>query len=372
MSEKKENKVLKDKAQESKDGKNKTNDKKAVSTDKPESSNKSIFIVSAVLIIIFSIVFVFINDRLNKIEQEINKSNIQNKADVQQSENQKIEVLSRFSGIQKKLEELDSKQEVLSHTLTQPLEQQIHVNKDYALAEIEHLLIIASYNLQLDHNVATALSAMESADARLTGLNDPAVLSVREQLVADMNELRSMNQADLSGLALFLSDLINRIDELALKENILLEQAGTSTKPDEEQAEGIKHFFTLVFKELKSLVVITRDQNVSKVRLLPDEIYFLKANLKLELANARFAVFNRDTDNLHASIGHIQIWLNDYFDLSDAAVNNIYDSLSRMKKMELKFPEMDISSSLESVRALSRYQDEHYNTADEEGLVPLK
>jgi uroporphyrin-III C-methyltransferase len=372
MSEEKENKVLVDKPQKKIVEGNKAKDKKTVSVDKSKSINWLSFIVPVVLLLIISIPFVFLNDRLNNIEKEFNQSNIKINSTHQHIDNQIKDSSSRLSSMQKKLEEFESKQDVLSRLLSQPQEQQVHINKDYALAEIEHLLIIATYNLQLGHDVATALAAMEAADARLNGFSDPAVLSVREQLITDMNDLRSLNQADLSGLSLFLSDLISRVDELALKENIMLEKAEINSKPNEEQVKGVKHFFMLVFKELKSLIVITRDQSISKARLLPDEIYFLKANLKLELANARFSVFNRDTDNLHASIGHIQLWLNEYFDLSNAAVRNVYDALSRMKKLELAFPDVDISSSLESVRALSRSQDESYDTNNEEGLIPLQ
>jgi len=372
MSEEKENKLLEDKPRKDQSKKNKIDDKKTVSSDKSKSTNKLYFIALVVVVVIFSMGFAFINDRLSNIEKEFNQSSIKNDDVNQDSHNRINETISRFSGIQKKLEELESKQDVLTHSLSQPVEQQIHINKDYALAEIEHLLIIASYNLQLDHNVATALSAMESAEARLTGLTDPAILSVRKQLISDMNELRSINQADLSGLSLFLSDLINRVDTLPLKDNIVLQPPEKIDEPIVESVEGVKHFFSLVFKELKSLVVITRDKNVSKARLLPDEIYFLRANLKLELANARFSVFNRDTDNLQASIGHIQRWLKDYFNLSDAAVKNIYDSLTAMKKMDLDFPAVDINSSLESVRALSRSQGETHTDVNDEGLVPLQ
>lgn len=321
------------------------------------------------LIVIFSVVSVLLNNRITKIEAGINKASITADSISKDTDNRISDIASRFPAIQEQLEGLESKQDVLSHSLSQPQEQEIQINEDYALAEVEHLLIIASYNLQLDHDIATALAAMEAADARLKGLRDPAVLTVREQLIADINTLRSLNQADLSGLGLFLSDLIGRIDALPLKDNVVLEKSEPVTEANKEQVAGIRQFFVLVWKELKSLVIITRDENVNKARLLPDEIYFLRANLKLELANARFAVFNRDTDNLQASIGHIQVWLDDYFDLSDAAVQNIYDSLARMKDLELAFPKLDISSSLESVRALIRYQDESNNVMNGEGLI---
>ncbi len=366
MSETSDNKLPETKSSKSKQ--TVVDSKKTDSNSKSKSIIPFSFIVPILLLAVIATVFIFINNRLDEVEQKLNQSNQVNSSASQSIDNQFNETLSRFTSVQKKLDELDSKQEMLTHSLSKPEQQQIHINKDYALAEIEHLLIIASYNLQLGHDVAAAISAMESAGARLTGFIDPDVLSVREQLIADMNELRSVEQADLSGLGLFLSDLINRVDDLALKENIIDRKPVEVNEPNIEQVNGIKHFFSLVWKELKSLVVITRGENISKARLLPEEIYFLRANLKLELANARFAVFNRDMDNLNASIDHIQKWLNGYFDLSDAAVSNIYDSLSSMKKLELAFPQMDISSSLESVRALIRSQDENDTVVNEEEI----
>ena len=171
-----------------------------------------------------------------------------------------------------------------------------------------------------------------------------------------MNTLRSLNQVDLSGLGLFLSDLIDRIDNLPLQNNIVIKQQESEKTNQNKPVNNVNQFFVLVWQEIKSLVVITRDKDVAKVRLLPDEVYFLKANIKLELANARFAVFNRDSENFYASIEHIQNWLNDYFNMSDASVSNIYESLNSMKKMDLLLPKLDINSSLESVRALVRYQ----------------
>tara|TARA_R110002096_G_scaffold393007_1_gene588001 strand:- start:6349 stop:7437 length:1089 start_codon:yes stop_codon:yes gene_type:complete len=336
------------------------------------SGNKTYLILLLLFIFIFSGAFYYGYQQIVMLGEKLAAtSSIETRvlADV---DNRIRQSSSTFLELRKKLDELAINQEMLTEAVNQPVEQQIHINEDYALAEVEHLLIIASYNLQLDHDVATALSAMEAADARLTGLRDPVVLSVREQLIADMNELKTINQADLSGLGLFLSDLINRVDQLPLKENIVVEKQEIVAQKNEVELAGIKHFLVLVWEELKSLVVITRDTEVNKARLLPDEIYFLRANLKLELANARFAVFNRDTNNLHASIGHIEIWLNEYFDLSDAAVQNIYDSLNKMKDLELGFPHMDISSSLESVRALIRSQGEASRAINNDELEPIQ
>lgn len=329
-----------------------------------KSTNKVLFILLFLLVVIISGAFTYGYKQIVTLKSDLIATDTIEERVLAEIDQRTQQTIAEFSNIENQLDELETRQSMLADTVNQPAEEAIYINEDYALAEVEHLLIIATYNLQLDHDVATALAAMEAADDRLNGLGDPVVLSIREQLIAEMNELRSLNQADLSGLGLFLSDLINRVDKLPLKKNVIVEKPDALLEKEAEQMElaGVKQFFVLVWEELKSLVVITRDTEVNKARLLPEEIYFLRANLKLELANARFAVFNRDTENLQASIGHIQVWLNEYFDLSDAAVQNIHDSLLRMKDMELAFPKMDISSSLESVRALIRSHDETNRT----------
>ncbi len=325
-----------------------------------KSTNKVFLILLFLFVVIFSGAFAYGYKQITTLKNNLIATDAIEERVLAEVDQRIQQSTATLSDIENQLDELETRQAMLADAVNQPTEEAIHINEDYALAEVEHLLIIATYNLQLDHDIATALAAMEAADNRLNGLRDPAVLSIRELLIAEMNELRSLNQADLSGLGLYLSDLINRVDMLPLKKNVVVEKpkALLDKEPEQMELAGIKQFFVLVWEELKSLVIITRDTEVNKARLLPEEIYFLRANLKLELANARFAVFNRDTENLQASIDHIQGWLNEYFDLADAAVQNIHDSLLRMKDLELAFPQMDISSSLESVRALIRSQDE--------------
>ncbi len=262
---------------------------------------------------------------------------------------------SGFTDINNRLDALAKRQDSLRELIPEPVTETIELNEEFALAEIEHLLTIANYRLQLNNDVATALKAMETADLRLQNLTVPGALQVREQIIADMNSLRSLNQADLSGLGLFLSDLIKRVDSLPVREDVIVSAPEfEEVKPAADAENKISEFFRLVWAELKSLVIISRDQDISKTLLLPDEIYFLRSNIKLELANARFAVFNRDTGNFNASIEHLQDWLQNYFDKSDASVRNVSDSLQKMSRIELAFPNIDISSSIESVKALAR------------------
>src|SRR5690606_18770974 len=60
--------------------------------------------------------------------------------------------------------------------------QQRGGSTDWALAEVENLLIIATQRLTLARDVDVAIAAMGAADERLAGLDDPALTDVRAQI----------------------------------------------------------------------------------------------------------------------------------------------------------------------------------------------
>ena len=231
-------------------------------------------------------------------------------------------------------------------------------NEDWAIAEVEYLLIIAMHRLLLEGDVITALAAMEAADLRLKGLGDPGLLPVRQQLVADMNQLRAVNHADLAGMAIYLAELVDLAADLPLNSQVITKAVLSA---DENQIdEGLaaepiwKKVPRLLWQEIKSLVVIKRSGEARQALLLPGEEYFLTQNLRLELESARLSVLRADSGNLRASVVLIQSWLRQYFDTNDSAVINVMETLDQMQAIELQPALPDISSSVETLRAYLR------------------
>ncbi len=237
--------------------------------------------------------------------------------------------------------------------------QQGKGDNDWSLAEIEQLLIIAMHRLQLESDVPMALAAMRAADDRLRDNDDPRILPLRRQLTADMNALKAVKAVDISGLSLFLSDLVGRVNNLPLQQAKVIE---TARKDQDKQAQGKsskwERLKSSVWQELKSLVLISRRGDETIATLMPEQQYFLYQNLRLQLESARYAVLRRDTANLHISVEIIRSWLEDYFDTSDTSVGNILETLEQMAKLELSPPLPDISSSLQTLRAYLSSHDE--------------
>lgn len=255
--------------------------------------------------------------------------------------------------LEQELSSLEETQSVTTAALQKLADRERWDNLDWALAEIEYLSIIAMQRLSLVREPQPALAALEAAARRLKDIDDPGLIPVREQFTRDINALRELPESDVPGMALYLADLITRAEKLPLKPDTPAVLREHPDEPDEAD-EGWRAVLDAVWREIRGLIVIQREDAPPPALLSPDERYFLYQNLRVELASAREAVLRRDTRNLRTSLELIDDWLDRYFDTDASAVANMRESLAQMQRVELD-PELpDISGSLESVRAYIR------------------
>lgn len=264
---------------------------------------------------------------------------------------------NEYGALGTSIKDIESKQGLLGDSINSMFAKRKDDSEDWALAEVEHLLIIATQQLSLDADVDTALAAMEAADGRLRDMSDPALINTRSQILSDINALKSVNAVDIAGMSMYMADIINRAEHLPLKKSELtglVQETGGGQSAELEQAPLWKRLLQTVWHELKGLVVITREKDAGVLSLVPEQRYYLYQNLRMELDAARLAILRRDTDNLRASLELVQQWLEKYFDVSETAVANIRDSLRQMSRVTLRPKIPDISSSLETLRAYAR------------------
>ena len=289
------------------------------------------------------------------------------------SQTQVDSMTGNFAAVDDAIRQLERKQDEQAETLTSFYRdmQKQGSNEDWAIAEVEYLLIIAMQRLLLEEDVTTALAAMEAADLRLNNLSNPGLLLVRKQLASDMNQLRSVNLADTVGMAIYLADMVDLSADLPLRAEVIVEtmdpsSTDTNASNDEPVVDPLwKRIPKILWQEIKSLVVIKRSGEVKQALLLPNEEYFLYQNLRLELESARQAVLRSDSQNLRSSIDLILPWMRQYFNTSDSAVVNVMETLDKMRSVELKPDLPDVSSSLESLRAYIRKNSSDLSATDD-------
>jgi len=272
---------------------------------------------------------------------------------------------ARIKDLARQVEDLHSQQEEIARSVQELASEFPGGNEDWALREVEFLLIVAMHHLELEHNIDAALNAMQEAALRLHGLGGAALDPVREQLASDIKRLQELDTADVSRLALFLEELAGLVNTLPLAGS----HKGSVTAAENLQSQpgGDRGILNALWQELRNLVIIRHDDGKQRALLAPDQEYYLYQNLRLELESARLSLLRRDTENLHASVDTLQRWITEYFDGNDPGVADALKNLKQLSSINLSPPVPDISSSLESLRAYMREKDESAPTDGDNG-----
>ena len=227
----------------------------------------------------------------------------------------------------------------------------------WIIAEAEYLLTVASHRLSLEQDIGTAIAALTAADQRLKQVGDPGVMNVRREIAKEINALRSVEMPDIIGMAFELASLASTAEQLPLIVKQRQEQFENSFSATEEatsQAEDMTGVMDAVWKDIKSLVVIRKNDKPVDALLAPDQRHFLYQNLILKLETGRLALLQGDEKNLKTSLDVAEKWINGYFDHETTAYKNFESTIARIKNINLTPQLPDISRSLRAVR---QYKD---------------
>jgi uroporphyrin-3 C-methyltransferase len=218
-------------------------------------------------------------------------------------------------------------------------------SKRWMRTEAEHLMQAANIALQLNHDPATALVALEAADQRLTELADPTLMNVRAKLAEEIAALRALEHPDVEGIALTLGSLAARVELLPVAGVAKEEPAAAATTQSAWQRAVAK-----LGAALKSMVSVQRTSGGGLPILAPEERFFLYRNLELELESARLAALEGDAANYDQSLQSAQRWLETRFEKDNPGVQSAIAALAELQTVKLVTSWPDISGSLAELR----------------------
>lgn len=269
--------------------------------------------------------------------------------------------------LEQQQEELANGQTALAARLNRLASQVNRSETGWTLAEVEYLLRVATESLQLRRDRRTAIAALKSADARLLELADPQLLPVRERLAQELNRLREVPEVDFDGISLRLADDLQRVDSLPV--------AGSRYEPPKPE---IKSFDTtrtagdwrelpqIIWAALKELFLVREHDKPVAPMLPPERVWFLKENLRLQLAAARLALLREDRQAYRQALETAVTWLRDWFDNEDLAVTAMVQGLEELAAVDIRPDLPDVSGSLQKLRELQKQQEAQVVPAVEE------
>lgn len=243
-------------------------------------------------------------------------------------------------------------------------EQEGRGRGDWQVAEAEYLVRIANNRLQLERDVGTALSALESADTRLRETGDPALLDARKALANDIQALRATARPDVAGMSMAISGVVNTLDKMPLSglapppagDGIAAPGAASREAAPAANTSDWRHLLSGVWDTLKTLVVIRQHAKPVRPLLPPEQRYFLTENLRLLLEQARLALLREDSADFQQRLATARQWIETYFDTEAPATRGALQTLDELAKQDIHPALPDISNAL---KAIERYRQRH-------------
>ncbi len=224
--------------------------------------------------------------------------------------------------------------------------------RQWAVAEAEHLLAIANHRLQLDDEVGLSLAALKAADRELHRAGDPHLLPVRRRIANEIVALEGLHKMDVSGLALRLQSMAAAVDKLPLGPDMTYHPVATVVNAKTPPRHGWHKFLFELRSDFSHLIIIQRSGRPQPPLLAPREAYFLQQNLKLMLYSAQLALLEHHGIVFGNDLAQARRWLVRYFDSSSTRVIHMERALASMHARAPKLQVPDISGSLDLLRQI--------------------
>lgn len=225
----------------------------------------------------------------------------------------------------------------LQRSQVEDLIKTLNVSRDENLVyDLEAGLRVASQQAALTGSAEPLITALQSADERLTRAKQPRLDNVRRAVAKDLDRVRATRVADINALTIRLDEAVRLVDEIPLinqPEGISKAPAPVtspsvgdrkttngkaSAAPDDSWRHAVLSWTRgaaeSVWSETRSLVRVTRIAQPEGMLIAPDQAFFLRENVKLRLLNARLALLSRQTPQATADLRLVERTLPRYFD----------------------------------------------------------
>ncbi len=225
---------------------------------------------------------------------------------------------------------------------------------DWVVSEIEISLNLASQQLLLAGNIPFAAGILENAEQRLNRFDQAALLPVKQAISQDLAALKSRSYLNISATAMRLDRLENTLSGLPLIPDAVLKTGDSTPEPTSAAGSLWDKAWDNTVSMFKSMVEVRRVNSSDTLLLAPDQLYFVKENLRLRLLNARLALFQYNNDSYQSDLDAIETAVKQYFDTQSPSTQAWLQELSELKALEIRMVSDDALSG--SLNAILNYQ----------------
>ncbi|MGR4870727.1 uroporphyrinogen-III C-methyltransferase [Variovorax sp. LARHSF232] len=205
----------------------------------------------------------------------------------------------------------------LQRAQLEELMQSLSRSRDENLVvDIESAVRLGFQQAQVTGNVEPLLAALKVGEQRVARSAQPRLMPLQRALSRDADRIQSGSNGNTADALHKLDDLMRLVDDLPTL-NAVATQTGTSLWPSESlpaDAPWWQRVLAAVRQEARSLVRVGRVDRPEAVLVAPEQVFFLRENLKLKLLNVRLALLSRQVDTARNELAAVTTAVNRYFD----------------------------------------------------------
>ena len=284
-----------------------------------------------------------------------------------QAQEQVLEASARLTVAETRLSEVALQR----HQLEELMQSLSRSRDENLVVDVESAIRVAQQQAQLTGSLEPLVASLKSAQQRIERAAQPRLAPVLRALGRDLERLSSTRVNDTTGLLAQIDELVRQVDDLpvlnavaqaasARRMNARVQADGSTSAATEEDAtwwrNALQRSWEVLRDEARGLVRVSRIDQPEAILLAPDQIFFLRENLKLKLLNARLGVLARQYDSARSDLAGATSALNKYFDPASRRTQNaatvLQQAQAHLKDAEL--PRLDETLSTLATAAAGR------------------
>jgi len=258
--------------------------------------------------------------------------------------------------VKQQLENAQSQLQQASQARIIQLEQQISrleqkQPSDWLIHEAEYLIRIASRTLWLEQDTKAAINLLHDANARLSELNDPQYLPIRQVIMEDIEALNLLPTLDTEEVVLKLSGLSKQIPHLTFAMANIPDShiEAEDLELTENAADWRSNLAKTWQRFMADFITVRRRTGEVEPLMSPQHQTNLKENLALKLQQAQWAASKQSTQLYLLAISDVKNWLTQYFDLGQLETAKFYQSVQMLSDKTIS---ADFSNKLQALSAI--------------------
>ena len=203
------------------------------------------------------------------------------------------------------------------------LQSVTRVRDENLVVDLESALRAAQDQTRLSGNAEPLLAALRTAQQRAQSSGDPRLAPVVVAAARDMERVRSAGMPDVAGLLARIDQLLREVDELPAINSVgkpsaapaqPKQPAASQSQGQGEPRGGWSRLSQAFWAQARDLVRVSRIERPEDTMLAPEQIFFIRENLKLRLMNARMNLLARQIEAARADLAAAAATLGRYFD----------------------------------------------------------